>query len=247
MGTVFQTVDSLEYIFWYSTIMQYKAPPQNELELLNRGYKLAGRTLAELASALNQTVPESFKQAKGYVGQLIETHLGASAGNKPSPDFINLAIELKTLPFNKKGEPQETTYVCTAPRSQAAIEESWESSRVKKKLQQVLWIPVESDPSIPIANRKVGAPFLLKLQHYPALETILQKDWEELMDMLHLGKIAELTASFGQYLHIRPKAAHSRILATTLNLDGEEQQVGPKGFYLRTTFTNKILRECYCR
>lgn len=226
--------------------MQFKAPPLNELELLENAYDLAGRTLLELASSADIILPNSFKQAKGFVGQLIEIHLGANAGNKPLPDFVNLGIELKTLPYNKKGEPQETTYVCTAPLSQSAAEESWQNSRVRKKLQKILWIPIEADPTIPIAERKVAAPFLLKLENDRSLETILQKDWEELMDMLHLGRVSELSASHGQYLHIRPKAAHSRILAPTLNISGEEEWVGPKGFYLRTTFTKKILKDHYC-
>lgn len=226
--------------------MQFKAPPQNELELLDSAYKLAGKTFLELATALNQTLPPSFKQAKGFMGQLIEMHLGASAGNKPIPDFTNLGIELKTLPYNKKGEPQETTYVCTAPLFQAAAEERWEESRVRKKLRHLLWIPIEADPNIPIAERKVGSALLFKLDQDPKLEAILRQDWEELMDMLHIGRLSELTASYGQYLHIRPKAAHSRILSSTMNISGEEQWVGPKGFYLRTDFTRKILKEYYC-
>jgi DNA mismatch repair protein MutH len=226
--------------------MQFKAPPQNELELLNRCYELAGKTFADLAEEAQQMLPDSFKRAKGFIGQLIETHLGASAGNKPLPDFTNLGIELKTLPYNRKGEPQETTYVCTAPLSQMAAEENWKNSRVYKKLKRLLWIPIEADPSIAIAERKVGSPLLFKLDQDPTLEAILKKDWEELMDMLHLGKISELSASHGQYLHIRPKAAHSRILAATLNHLGEEEWVGPKGFYLRMAFTSKLLREHYC-
>lgn len=226
--------------------MQLKAPPQNELELLDSAYHLAGKTFEELAIAAHQTLPTSFKKAKGFIGQLLEMHLGASAGNKPLPDFINLGIELKTLPYNQKGEPQETTYVCTAPLSQIALEEHWENSRVRKKLHQILWIPIEADPNIPIAKRKVGVPLLLKLDQNPRLETILQKDWEELMDMLHVGRIEEISGSQGQYLHIRPKAAHSRILMPTINIEGEEQWVGPKGFYLRTAFTRKILKDHYC-
>lgn len=226
--------------------MQLKAPPQNELELLENAYQLAGKTFAELANAIGQDLPSSFKQAKGFVGQLIEIHLGASAGNKPLPDFTNLGIELKTLPYNQKGEPQETTYVCTAPLSQRAAEEDWQNSRVKKKLAKILWVPIEADSTIPIEKRKVGSPLLFKLDQNPILEDILRKDWEELMNMLHLGNIAQLTANYGQYLQIRPKAAHSRVLISVTNIAGEEEKVGPKGFYLRTLFTQKILRDHYC-
>jgi DNA mismatch repair protein MutH len=224
--------------------MILKPPPQNEPELMERAFSITGKTLAELAFEHQTALPASMARSKGWVGQLIERSLGAAGDNKPEPDFINLGIELKTLPYNKKGEPQESTYVCTAPMSWSAAKEQWETSRLRKKLNKVLWVPIEADVDIPIAERTIGAPILLTLD--PKTEAIIRQDWEELMDILHLGRFSKLSAHYGTYLQIRPKAAHSRILQRADNEDGESQWVGPKGFYLRTLFTRTILKEFYC-
>ena len=214
-------------------------PPQSESELLQRCHALAGLTLGQISSLYHQTLPKNPTQAKGFVGQLIEQALGALNTNLPGPDFPHLGIELKTLPLNAKGLPQETTYVCTAPYTIEACTEQWETSRVWKKLARVLWVPFEANPTIPLANRRVGKAILWS----PDTETasILREDWEELSTMLQLGQSALLSAKIGTYLHLRPKAAHSRILSSYVDETGEIIKANPKGFYLRTVLTQKVL------
>jgi DNA mismatch repair protein MutH len=219
-------------------------PPKSEAELLQRCHQISGRTFFELAMAYHQTVPTSLNQAKGFMGQLIEQILGASAGNQPEPDFPNLGIELKTLPINADGRPRESTYVCTAPLGLNAQIEQWENSRVRKKLARVLWLPIIADPNIDLSERRIGSALLWSPNAHTL--TTLQQDWEELTQMLHLGQVANLSAKIGTYLQIRPKAAHSRILYPSVNEHGEEILMNPKGFYLRTSLTQKILQEHYC-
>ena len=36
---------------------------------------------------------------------------------------------------------------------------TWETSNVRNKLQQVLWLPVEGDRQIPLAERRVATGF----------------------------------------------------------------------------------------
>ncbi len=216
--------------------------PYNERELLARARALGGMSLEMLAKNHAQTLPLSLRQAKGFVGQLIELALGAQAKNQSLPDFPHLGIELKTLPIDRQGHPRESTYVCTAPTQVEVLD--WEHSRVRQKLLHVLWVPIQADPSIPLAARRIGTPLLSKLE--PALEAILQQDWEELTTMLRLGQEAQITAKLGTYLQIRPKAAHSRIMHASFNEEGERIQTNPRGFYLRTLFTRKLLEEGYC-
>lgn len=220
-------------------------PPESETELLSRCLKLSGITFSTLATHYHQKLPPSLTQAKGLIGQLLEYALGASAGNQPEPDFPNLGIELKTIPIDCKGQPRESTYVCTAPINLKAEIESWENSRVRKKLSRVLWVPVEADPEIPLPERRIGIAQLWSPDS--KTEAILQQDWEELTLMLHLGQTDNLSAKIGTYLQIRPKAAHSRILNPGINEHGEEILINPKGFYLKTVLTQKILADCYCK
>ncbi|MGL4506999.1 MAG: MutH/Sau3AI family endonuclease, partial [Aeromonas sobria] len=89
--------------------------PQSEQELLSRAYAMAGFTLAQLAAEAGVAVPRDLRRDKGWVGQLIELQLGASAGSRPEQDFPDLGIELKTIPIDPQGKPLETTFVCVAP------------------------------------------------------------------------------------------------------------------------------------
>jgi DNA mismatch repair protein MutH len=151
---------------------------------------------------------------------------------------VELGIELKTLPLNKQGQPKESTYVCTVSLQQTGAL-TWQQSWVRQKLAKVLWVPIEADPPIPLAERYIGQAILW--QPSPEQDQALQADWEELMDRIVLGEQAEITAKEGQYLQLRPKAANSKVLGKGVSDEGELYQTNPKGFYLRTSFTSQIL------
>lgn len=212
-------------------------PPETKAELLNRCRQLAGKTLGQIAAELGLSVPDNLQRHKGWVGQLLETYLGADAGNQAEPDFTRLGIELKTLPLNAQGQPKESTYVCTVSLTESGNLQ-WQDSWVRNKLAHVLWLPVEADPTIPLADRYVGLGWIW--QPTKEQERQLQQDWEELMDRIVLGEQADITAREGQFLQIRPKAAHSRVMARSLSEEGESTVINPKGFYLRTSFTRQI-------
>ena len=211
--------------------------PQTEAELLQRAHALAGKTLASLAQTYQIIMPSNLKQQKGWVGQLLEKALGATAGAKAKPDFELIDIELKTIPINAKHLPKESTFICTVPQRPAL---TWHKSHVWQKLKRILWIPIEADNIIPLAKRHIGTPILWSPNSQQ--EMILQQDWQELCEMLALGQYDQLTAKHGTYLHCRPKAAHSRILKQDINQQGETQMIVPRGFYLRTCLTTEILQ-----
>jgi len=222
--------------------MSKPIPPESQDELLLRANRLAGHSIQTLANTYHQIIPPSLHQAKGFIGQLVEMALGVVESNLPEPDFAHLGIELKTLPVDKQGLPRESTYVCTAPFGQTF--ERWENSRVRAKLAHVLWIPVEADPNIELKERRFGMPLLWRPSK--EVESVLQQDWEELSSMLSMGEVDQISAKLGTYLQLRPKAAHSRVLSRTVSNNDETPLRNPKGFYLRTTLTKKILEENYC-
>ena len=155
-------------------------------------------------------------------------------------DFAHLGIELKTLPINEQGEPLETTFVSLAPLVQNnGI--TWQSSHVRHKLQKVLWMPIEGSRQIPLAERHIGQPILWQ----PSLEQErqLQRDWEELMELIVLGQLHQINATLGEVLQLRPKGRNSKALANAVNEQGQPIQSLPLGFYLRKQFTRQILQK----
>lgn len=220
------------------TAMQ-PTPPRSEQELFQRSLTLAGQSLAELAAQAGVHLPDNLKREKGWVGQLLEWHLGATAGSKPEQDFPQLGIELKTLPIDETGRPLETTFVCVAPLLGIAGQ-CWEECSVRNKLSRVLWIPVEASRSLPLGQRRVASPLLWSPS--PEEEALLQQDWEELMEQIALGHIEQISARQGQVLQLRPKAANGRALTTAIGRQGQLIQTRPRGFYLKTGFTHSLLR-----
>ncbi len=218
---------------------QRPPPPHDATELLARAEALAGHRLGDLAVWLDLDVPADLRRHKGWVGQLLELALGAESGSLAEPDFPQLGIELKSLPVDAQGRPRESTYVCTAPL-EAVTRGAWEESWLARKLARVLWVPVEAEAALPLAERRIGTPLLWSPDAEEA--TLLRRDWEELTERICHGELAAITARFGEVLQIRPKAAHSRVLTRTVNSEGELEWVNPRGFYLRPHFTGAILR-----
>ena len=216
----------------------HRDPPSDELALLQRAQSLAGYNLAELAAIAELPLPANLKRDKGWTGILLERFLGASAGSKPEQDFPDLGVELKTIPIDELGRPLETTFVCVAPLTgNSGV--TWEHCHVRHKLSRVLWMPVEGGRQIPLGERRIGAPLLWSPN--PEEEEQLRQDWEELMDLIVLGKVESITARHGEVLQLRPKAANSRALTEAVGEHGQPVMTLPRGFYLKKTFTGPLL------
>lgn len=169
---------------------------------------------------------------------LLEYFLGASAGSKPEQDFAEIGVELKTIPIDRHGVPLETTFVSVAPLTgNSGL--TWENSHVCRKLSRVLWFPIEGERQIPLAQRRVATPLLWSPS--PLEEQLLRQDWEELMDLIVLGKVETITARHGQVLQIRPKAANSKALTEGIGEFGQTIMTLPRGFYLKKDFTAPLL------
>jgi DNA mismatch repair protein MutH len=216
------------------------APPYSEAELLARAGELSGRTLGDVAAQFHRVVPDDLRRSKGWIGQLFEHALGATASSRAHPDFEALGIELKTIPVRRDGVPCESTFVCTIDLARIDAVE-WEVSLVKRKLSRVLWIPVTGERDVPVGARRIGTPLLWTPSD--ADLAALRFDWEELCAVIGRGDVETLTGHFGRYLQVRPKAADARSRRRGVDRDGLPMATLPRGFYLRTQFTARILSE----
>ncbi len=214
-------------------------PPHSEQQLLERAGRLAGRSLQQAATEYGLSLPARPGRAKGWIGVVAETCLGASARNLSVPDFRLIGVELKTLPLGSNGRPRESTYVCTVPLTETTGL-NWDTCAVKRKLARVLWLPVEGDPRIPFPQRRFGSAFLWSPD--AEQERLLREDWEELMDCVAMGELDRIDSRHGRVLQIRPKAASADSLGQAFDEDGNPAATLPRGFYLRASFTREILQ-----
>ncbi len=219
-----------------------KTKPMTEAVLVEKAEKMAGHNLETLARWVGQELPANYLHHKGWTGCMVEDWLGATAGSDSEPDFPHLGIELKTLPLRTNGCPKETTFVCMVP-IMGIGRMQWRDSSVYKKLAKVLWVPIEGDRSIPIPQRRIGMPLLWEMP--TEVEQVLRQDWEEFAEQICLGQIDRITAHQGRYLQIRPKAANAKARCDGINSEGEITKTLPRGFYLRTSFTQLILKAHY--
>jgi len=215
-------------------------PPTSLIELQRRAQALAGKTIGELAGDHSAAYPKDLKTQKGWQGQFIERCLGADAGNRSEPDFRLLNVELKTLPIDYQGKVQESTYVSVVNINKD-LALCWNESVVYHKLQHVLWVPIAKEKGDLVNQSTIATPFFWK----PNADefSALQADWENAMELISLGKVHQLTAKLGEILQVRPKAANAKALTNAVDDKGEPSQTLPRGFYLRSQFTQKLLNQ----
>lgn len=221
-------------------IYRFPPPPRSEQDLLDRAYALAGKLLSEFQQSFSPSITHNL-YAKGKIGQLIELLLGACNNATPQPDFQAFHIELKTIPVDTAGRPNESTYLCHAPLPPVTL--NWTDSVVCKKSERILWIPIIGSPKSPLLTRMIGQPLLWNRP--PHIEAILRADWEELTTLMLTGQHDMLSANLGQYLQVRPKAANGSVRTQVTLADGQAIQVVPKGFYMRRQLTEAIFSTYY--
>lgn len=214
-------------------------PPSSEEDLLARARALAGRDVAWIAARCGLPVPKDLRSHKGWLGQLLEIALGADGGSEDGPDFAHLGIELKTIPVDERAIPRESTWVCTAALD-GSMASRWEESRVAAKLACVLWVPILTRDEDCLAERRLAAPVLWRAD--PVESGVLQSDWAELSGLIREGKFDRLSGRTGEALHLRPKAANNRALVPGIDEDGNWTEINPRGFYLRRSFTTRLIQ-----
>ena len=222
--------------------MKYKLSsnaPKTEKELIIKSNKISGIRITDFCKPFNEFFSEKTKKSSGYLGKILEIYLGTSGKNFPIPDFPNLNIELKSLPLNKNMLPKNIVKICSTSFFPLETNYSWETSIVKRKLEKVLWIPFQSDKSVPYHRRRILQPFLSNLKGY---EKIIKEDYENIITLLFLGKLNLISPTLGKYLILKPISSNKN-LTNFLNDKGELIKTNFVGFYINKKFLKKIIYE----
>lgn len=177
-------------------------------------------------------------RTKGSAGETLERALGATGGSTQVLDFPDLGVELKTIPVSAEGVPLESTYVCTLSLADADLQE-WETSWVRAKLAQVLFVPLVGAHGLPWQERIIGKPMLWSPTEEQ--DAILRADFDDVVGLIGVGRIEELTAHRGRWLQVRPKARDGSVRTIAWGSEGEAIATVPRGFYLRARFTGALL------
>ncbi|MBN9165926.1 MAG: DNA mismatch repair endonuclease MutH [Myxococcales bacterium 68-20] len=215
-------------------------PPASIDELLERARALTGSAVGAVLRDLGLAASADPVRTKGSAGETLERALGATGGSSQVLDFPDLGVELKTIPVTAEGTPLESTYVCTLSLADAELQE-WETSWVRAKLARVLFVPLVGAHKIAWQERVVGAPVLWS----PTSEQddILRADFDDVVGLIGVGRIEELTAHRGRWLQVRPKARDGSVRTLAWGSEGEAIATVPRGFYLRTRFTGALLAD----
>lgn len=208
--------------------------------LLARARALVGKSVGEIAASLGVSSAGEAVRTKGTPGAILELALGATGGSSKVHDFPELGVELKTIPIDMRGVPVESTYVCTLSLADAETQE-WDTSWVRAKLARVLFVPLLADDGVPWPERRVAEPVMWSPTDEQ--DSILRGDFDDVVGLIGIGRIEELTAHRGRWLQVRPKAAHGRVRTVAFGAEGEAIATIPRGFYLRTRFTGAILSD----
>lgn len=192
----------------------------------------------DLADELGRPCPGGGAHTKGRVGELVEVALGASGGSRRAVDFPESGVELKTIPVSAERKPYESTFVCAVSLDE---EVDWAMSWPKAKLSQVLFVPVVGDKTEPLPDRCFGAPVFW--QPTPEQDRQLNADYDDIMGLVGVGRIEDVTAHLGRYMQLRPKAKDGSVRTLARGAEGERFGTVPRGFYLRTMFTAALLAD----
>lgn len=216
------------------------SPPTSVEDLLARARALEGMSLSDLLHRLGCWAPTDPVRTKGSAGETLERALGASGGSTKVHDFPELGVELKTIPISPAGAPLESTYVCTLSLADAETQE-WETSWVRAKLARVLFVPHVGAHGVAWQERVLGRPLLWSPTEEQ--EAILKSDFDDVVGLIGIGRIEELTAHQGRWLQVRPKARDGSVRTTAFGAEGEAIATVPRGFYLRARFTGALLQD----
>ena len=214
-------------------------PPKDMEQLLQRLNAIMGRSVNELAVLAGVYMPEQSRQSRGYSGQIIELFLGADASNQSLPDFVDLGIELKTIPVSSDFTARETTFISAAtinPERYIPFERTSLYSKVRHMLFVILFAP----KGLPPAERRILGYFFFQPDKDQL--AIMEQDYNEFNELIFSGRAHEINGTMGNILQMRPKALDSLTYTPVRDTEGNTAWTTPRGYYFRQAFTTSLLQ-----
>jgi DNA mismatch repair protein MutH len=207
------------------------------------GKRLVGRTLREMLPHADQV---GVVRGKGSFGEILERYyFGINPGNRPTPDFEEAGVELKSTPvkLNPRGKlvPKERL-VLGLINYMDIVDQSWETSSFRHKNANLLivfyrWVDGLSDLDYPIE--------LVRLWSFPESDLeIIRDDWESVVDKVRDGRAHRLSEGDTEYLAATvkgQKATDRRIQPYS------DEPAKPRAFSLKASYMSTVWDESQLR
>lgn len=202
----------------------------NRNEATEKLREIIGEDLVNLAEEYGITLFKGGKKNKGWVGHIVERHLGLPINSLQSPDFGDW--ELKTISMKKLKSglivPKETMAI-TMINSGHVISNDFKNSHLKQKLDKLLIISriwyATTEPKSELLKA-----FQFNIEDNRELYVEIEADYEETRECLRTKGFSCLTGKMGKWIQPRTKGQGNGAPIT-------------RAFYARTSFLKKILQE----
>lgn len=202
----------------------------NRDEATEKLQKIIGKDLVEIAANCGVTLFKNGKKNKGWVGHVVECHLGLPRNCLQSPDFGDW--ELKTVSMKKLKSglivPKETMAI-TMINPDDVINNDFANSHLKMKLNCLLIITrmwyATSEP-----HSELLSAFQFDIDKNQELYSEIEADYEETRDCLKTKGFNALTGKMGKWIQPRTKGQGNGAPKT-------------RAFYARTSFLKRILQD----
>lgn len=201
----------------------------NRNEAIEKLQDIIGEDLVELAQQYGITLFKNTNKNKGWVGHIVEHHLGLPINSLQSPDFGDW--ELKTVSMKKLKSgiivPKETMAI-TMINAEHVINTDFEQSHLKSKLDKLLVISrmwyATTEPKSELLDA-----FLFNIETDVELYEEIKADYEETRECLKTKGFSCLTGKMGKWIQPRTKGQGNGAPIT-------------RAFYARTSFVKKIMK-----
>lgn len=217
-------------------MQQYDATDPESIETYAK--RLEGKSLR---TVLAEEERAGYQTGKGRFGDMVErSYFGINPGNKPTPDFDQAGVELKTTPLKHKGRklvPKERLVLGMIDYEKVHAE-SWETSSFLRKNALLLIIFYLWEAGLEDLDYVVK---LARLWSFPEEDAeIIRDDWEWIVAKIRDGRAHELSEGDTMYLAACTKAAKGtdRRRQPFSDIDAK-----PRAFSLKQSYMRSVVDE----
>lgn len=204
-------------------------------EVLSVAQRLTGKSLRDIVPNNVEVTPGN----KGAFGLLLEEHgFGVANNNSQAPDFQPVGVELKVVPLKNKGrswDVKERTKICSI-NYHSLVEEDWESSHCKNKLDHVLFVFYRHCDDL--MDCKVEGHLLYQLSDRREAP-LLRKDWELIWAKVCSGHADSLSESLTSRLAASTAGAKANDVSQPFSSKGARK----RAFSLKPSYTRTLRAE----